>query len=145
MTNHDSHFEHLATQLADDASPVTEMWRTVAAVHSWAARELWLTVLVDGERTPVLIPIEDIPDEPDPGGVEGLISMCRHFVTEDGTTSFAFLLVRPGIGGPSDADRRWAVALLDAAHAGGVALAPVHHASTVRVEPFRSDDLVGVR
>lgn len=144
MTNLTSPFEYLATQIADDVSPVTELWRNLTAEGTPTGRELWLTVLVDGEPTPVLIPIEDIPAEPEPEGIAGLVHMCGHFVDDLAATSFAFLLVRPSIGGPSDADRRWALALLDAARAANIPLEPIHHANAVRVEPFRSDDFAGM-
>lgn len=137
-------FTYLATRLADDVAPLTRMWRSLTAESTWTTRELWLSILVDGEPTPVLVPIEDIPAEPDPSGIDGLMQLCTHFTDDPGTTTFAFLLLRPGTGALADGDRRWAAALVEAARAAGVVLEPVHHASTVRVEPFRSDDLVGV-
>jgi|SRR5690625_363320 len=145
MENNDSPFEYLATRLADDASPVTLMWQELAAEASWTARELWLNVFVDGEPTPLVVPIDDLPDEPDPSGVAGLMTMCERLVEQLGATSFAFLLARPSVGGPSDADLRWAVALVEAARDAGIPLETIHHANAAGVEPFRSDDLIGSR
>lgn len=148
MSNHNEDtslsLEDLAARLADDgASHVTDAWRRFTAAHYWTRRELWLNVLVDDEPTPVLVPIDDIPDEPDPAGIAGLMHLCGHLDDELGATSFAFLLVRPSIGGPSAQDRRWASSLLTAARTSGIPLEPIHHANAVAVGAFTPDELVG--
>lgn len=66
---------------------------------------------------------------PDPAAVEGLLSAVRDVVTglKDGTT-LAMLLTRPGSGMISDADRRWATALTEAAARIGVPIEPIFRA-----------------
>lgn len=135
--------EALAAQLADaGASLLLDAWQDRVRVHSWTHRELWLLLLHDGEPTPVLTQIDELPPFPDPLMLEGLMHTCRHFTDEDSAFTFAFCLLRPGFGPPSAADRRWAVALITAAREAGVPIVTTHHANNTVVKAFTPDELV---
>jgi len=149
MSNHteDSNLtiSECAARLADDeATPVLRTWRKFTRQHTWTERELWINFVDDGEPTPVLTQLEGLPERPDDEGVAGLLHMCSHFTDVLGPGSFAFLLVRPGMSGPSEADRLWATRLLAAAKETGIPLEPIHHANAAEVRAFVPDELVAL-
>ncbi len=147
MSNHtkDSNLTiaEYAAQLADgEPSPVLRTWLKFTGTHSWSQRELWLNFVDDGEPTPVLVQLEDIPARPDRAGLDGLMHMCSHLAGQLGPGSFAFLLVRPGTGDPNAEDRQWAAGILAAAQESGIPLEPLHHANDLEVRAFAPDELV---
>ena len=139
-----SSLEALAARLADeDASYLLDSWRELVNAHSGTQRELWLLLMHDGEPTPVLTQIDELPPFPDPLVVEGLMHTCRHFTDEDSAFTFAFCLVRPGYGQAGPADRRWAAALVTAAREAQVPIETIHHANAHAVQAFTPDALIG--
>jgi len=132
-----------AAQLAAaEPSELLGTWRTFARQHVWTERELWLLYCEHGEPTPVLTQFGELPPLPDDEGLAGLMHMCSHFVDMLGPGSFAFLLVRPGVGQLSGADKRWAAGIVAAAREAGIPIEPIHHANELEVREFAPDELV---
>lgn len=90
---------------------------------------LWFTILLDDVTTDVLAEISDLPTLPGPEDVAGFGQMIGHAIGGDRRARLALLLVRPGGGGPTIADRTWAHALMTAARQADVTVAPVHLAT----------------
>ena len=67
---------------------------------------------------------------PDPVALESLMLALGELIDDLGEGStVALLLTRPGRGGISNADRRWALALVDAAQRFGVPIEPIFRAN----------------
>lgn len=98
------------------AVALTDRWAAVLEPPVFGARSLWLTWLDDGYQLPVLIPIDDIPRQPEPSTLANLARICSS-VTEDhvvGSSHVAMALCRPGQPEITDADTAWADALREA-------------------------------
>lgn len=80
-------------------------------------RSLWVLFLSgDGAQLPVVVPIDDVPERPDPelvGSLFGIIASVLQDAAPDGSAAFA--LTRPGSGIMCDSDRYWVRSLHDAA------------------------------
>lgn len=87
-------------------------------------RTLWL-VLLDGERRPlpVIVPVDHVPDEPDPVMVSNLGQAWHEILLGEPGASVLLMLERPGPAEPSADDLAWRVALRGAAAEHGLALA----------------------
>lgn len=107
----------------------------------FATSSLWMVFLDDERRlTPVIVPIEDIPTEPDEVAARNLAQIIRELLRDGAAASVALLLSRPGPRAMTGADRRWAQALRDAM--AGLPMWPVHLATRGHVQVFAPDDLV---
>lgn len=102
---------------------------------------VWMVFLDDESRlSPVIVPIDDLPAEPDDQFVGNLAHMVGDLLRDGAAASVALLLSRPGPRAMTDADRRWARALRDAM--GELPMWPVHLATRGQVQVFAPDDLV---
>lgn len=84
------------------------------------ARSLWLMFVDhDSIQLPVLVPIEGVPEHPDPADARAIckvISQVLRDAVPGGSTVIA--LARPGTGRLGESDRQWASALREAADEG---------------------------
>jgi hypothetical protein len=104
-------------------------------------RSLWLVFLDSLSRvTPLVVPIEDIPAEPEAEMLEGIVDVVRNLAATNDLAAVALLLSRPGPGAMSGSDRRWATALGSAF--GALSPWPVHLATADRLQVFAADDLL---
>jgi hypothetical protein len=102
---------------------------------------IWVVFLdADGVVQPVIVPIEDVPPEPDAVVVRNLARVIADAFDDGSGASVALLLSRGGPVGMTDADRRWARALVDGFR--GLTRWPVHLATRDRVQVFAPDDLI---
>lgn len=107
----------------------------------FATSSLWMVFLDDDSRlTPVIVPIEDIPAEPDEQFVGNLAYIIGDLLSDSAAASVALLLSRPGSRAMTEADRRWARALREALDE--LPMWPVHLATRDNVQVFAPDDLV---
>lgn len=120
---------------------LTELWQDMMGPGGFGRRSLWMIFLADsGELAPAVVPIDDIPVEPD----ELLLRNLGNVVSEllsDGLASAAFLLSRPGPSRMLDEDRHWARALVRV-FGPDLCVWPIHLATTDRVDVFAPDDLI---
>lgn len=118
-------------------------WRAMMGPLGFSFRRLWLLFLDRDDRpTPVMLQIDDVPEDPDPAGTDSLLAMCREVREDLGLGRVAVLLSRPGADGLRVSDRRWGRALLAAAGRIDVPLAPLHLADDERLVPLTGDDLL---
>ena len=134
----------------DDCPPVRTdaelllRWRQLMGPWGFQQRSLWVLWFDgDGYQAPVIVPIDDIPDQPED---EFLVNLM-YIVTEaaqvaetPGRVTVAMTLSRPGSSRVSDSDRAWAGALHDHALRADVALWPVHLATKGTARPLTLDD-----
>ena len=140
----DLSIDAIAAQIAAaEPSAVLRTWLRFTRQHVWTDRELWILYCEDGQPTPVLTQLADLPALPDDEGLAGLMDVCNHFVDMLGPGSFAFLLVRPGVAGLSSGDKRWATGIVAAAREAGIPIEPLHHTNGLEVREFAPDELVG--
>ncbi len=106
----------------DFASPVRtddDVLRRVDLLLDENARQLRSMVLLfldaDGVQLPVVVPIDDVPERPDPLVVGNLCWICAEAATRYPGGSAILVLTRPGAAEPDEADRRWYQLLLEAA------------------------------
>lgn len=116
------------------------LWKELMGPGGFAQHTLWLLFLrSDGYPAKVIVPIEDIPAEPDPAVIRSLQQILSELDADVG--SVPMLLSRPGRAGMTAADRRWAAAL----HADAppeFCRWPVHLATYNRIQVFAPDDLI---
>jgi hypothetical protein len=118
------------------------LWETMMGRGGFGVASVWLMFLDAGNRVlPVVVPIDGIPAEPDPGFVSGLARIVSGLVESGDTASVAVLLSRPGEPAMTEADRRWARALRSGL-GDEVGVWPVHLATRGQVRVFAPDDLV---
>jgi hypothetical protein len=118
-------------------------WRALMGELGFSCRRLWLIFLEpDGRPAPLVVPIDDLPEEPDPAEVGSLMTICAEVCRQQGMSRVAILLSRPGGAGIRPSDRRWAAALLAAARETQLPFAPVHLANDDEVRPLAGDDLL---
>lgn len=103
---------------------------------------LWL-VFFDAENRvlPAIVPIDDLPTEPDRDFLHGLLRIVADLIDSGNTSSVAMLLSRPGPAAINATDRRWARALR-AELGDRLTTWPIHLATHGRVRVFAPDDLV---
>jgi hypothetical protein len=111
------------------------LWQSLMGHGGFSRRSLWLVfVYEDGHVAPVVIPIEDIPKRPDVL-VANLGSVLAG-LADDGVSSTALLLSRPGPRAMTTDDRAWARALAP------FTPWPVHLATADELQVFAPDDLI---
>ena len=84
-----------------------------------------------------IVPIDDIPAEPDPLFTGNIAKIISDLVSSGVAASVAMLLSRSGPGTMTAQDRQWARALRLGKHRW-----PIHLATCDRVQVFAPDDLV---
>jgi hypothetical protein len=126
----------------DDAD-LLALWRRLMGPGGFGRRSLW-TVWLDehGMRLPVIVPIDDLPNQPDQLLVDNFVGVIGGVLRSTEARTVAVLLLRPGPSAKSADDRAWAVALIAAARRAGVAMWPVHIATNDLVQVFAPDDLM---
>ncbi len=106
----------LAQTPVRSADDLTGRWRALLEPHGFAKRALWLTWFsVEGRQSPLVIPIDDLPEWPDPDMFAGLLTLNETVVSAqlgDGG-HLALALCRPGGTAVSDSDDAWVAALSD--------------------------------
>lgn len=133
--------EPALTFTIDSDDDLTSAWTTLMGPWGFEGRQLWVIVLdVEDVTTPVIMPIDDVPERPD-----DLMLQNLHDILIDATPvavggSAAFLLSRPGRDPMNDDDRAWARSIVDVM-GGRCTRWPVHFANDRGVHVFRPDDL----
>lgn len=118
------------------------VWKELMGEGGFGRRSLWLIFLdEDGRPSPVIVPIDDVPEEPDPRDMVLIANLVEKTRTDMGIHSVPMLLSRPGPTWMVDSDRRWAKALHSALGATQPQW-PLHLATTDQVQVFAPDDLV---
>ena len=117
-----------------------DAWRTLMEPLGFSRRSLWL-MFIDADDRPLsqVTQIEDIPPVLADEDQLGLQQLLAEF--DDSGLRPAFLISRPGPGGPTDDDRRCAGRVVDACRAAGVTADVVHVASDTDLVPVPMDDL----
>src|SRR4051794_20712663 len=123
------------------AADLFALWQRLMGSGGFGRSSIWVVVLdADGVVQPVIMPIDDIPPEPDQVAIRNLARVVAD-AFDDGTgASVALLLSRAGLPGRPAADRRWARALVDGFR--GLTRWPVHLATHDRLQVFAPDDLI---
>ena len=117
-----------------------DAWRTLMEPLGFSSRTLWLMFVdVDDRALPQVTEIVDIPAVLDDDDVIGL----QRLMEQVGGTGLrpAFLISRPGPGGPTSDDRACAARAVEACRAAGVSAEVVHVASDSDLQPVPMDDL----
>jgi hypothetical protein len=122
-------------------------WRALMGELGFGRRLLWFGFVSDaGRMAGQLHQVQELPGEPDVLRLDNLMRICceqMEIAVESGTV--ARLLSRPGPGGMTDGDRRWARELAAAASRAGVRLQPIHLATDEALWVFAADDLIRPR
>lgn len=133
----------------DDMSPVRtqrdlhRLWRALMGELGFGGRSLWLSLLEpDGQPTPVLLQVEELPEAPSHEHAEQLTLLCQRLLDEAGPGQLTFLLSGPGRGGPTAGERRWAGALQDIHRRLGAPVWPVHRANDRELVVMAPDEVV---
>jgi hypothetical protein len=92
---------------------LTRRWADLLEPPVFGARSLWLAWVGDNGIMPtILVPIDDLPAEPDRRLLENLLPLHAAIVEEVGDgTHLTLVLCRPGSPRPTANDERWADAL----------------------------------
>ncbi len=133
-----------ATAVHTEADLFT-LWQRLMGPGSFGKRTLWLLFLrPDDYPCGVIVPIEDVPGEPDLDVITALERILDDVVAAQDVGSVPVLLSRPGPSAMTDRDRRWAATLRDGLgrHLGRW---PVHLATYERLQVFAPDDLIAAR
>jgi hypothetical protein len=118
------------------------LWRRLMGGGGFSTRSLWMIFLeADGRTQPLVVPIDDLPDEPHQAFLDGLRQIVSGLITEGVAASVAILLSRPGHGPMTDDDRCWARGLR-ATLGREFGRWPVHLATHDQIRVFAPDDLV---
>jgi hypothetical protein len=127
--------------LVRNAVDLGRVWQRLMGPGGFGIRTLWLLFLDEQNRLQgALMPIEDVPAEPDVPSVRNLARVVADLLEDGEAASIAVLLSRPGPRAMTGADRRWARVVLD--ELGELSGWPVHLATRDFVQVFAPDDLV---
>jgi hypothetical protein len=122
---------------------LTNLWESLMGPGGFGVTSLWLIFLdADNRLQPAIVPIDDLPTEPDREFLRSLMQIIADLVDSGSTSSVAMLLSRPGPAVISGPDRRWARALR-AELGDRLTTWPIHLATPGRVRVFAPDDLLG--
>jgi hypothetical protein len=118
------------------------MWQGLMGAGGFSVRSVWLVFFDDQFRMqPVIVPIDDLPAEPDPQLIDNLVGVVRGLVDNEAAATVALLISRDGPTGMTESDRRWARAFR-AAFDSAIAPWPLHLATRDQVRIFAPDDLI---
>lgn len=124
------------------SAELTELWEDMMGEGGFGTRRVWHIFLDrDGRLNPTVVPIDDLPPEPDDTFVGNLAHIMRKVLADSPGDTVAVLLSRPGPAQMTAGDRRWARVLL-AAFGPELCPWPVHLATCDRVQVFAPDDLI---
>ncbi|NEK57062.1 hypothetical protein GCU56_04140 [Geodermatophilus sabuli] len=85
---------------------LTRRWVALLGPLSFDRRTLWLTWFdPDGRQSPAVVPIEDVPHQPDDRFLRGLLALADGRQGDDGLLALA--LGRPGEAVATDDDSAW--------------------------------------
>lgn len=130
--------EIVEQQVRTDAD-LFRLWQELMGPWGFGTRTLWLLFLsADGYPAKVIVPIEDVPVEPDVAVIRNLQMIVAEL---DLVGSVPLLLSRPGRAAMTAADRRWAAALRADTPA-EMRRWPMHLATYNRIQVFAPDDLI---
>jgi hypothetical protein len=119
------------------------LWRALMGELGFGGRSLWLSLLEpDGQPTPVLLQIEELPEAPSQEQADRLTLFCQTLLTEMGPGQLTFLLSRPGRAGLHEGERRWAGALQEVHRRLGVPAWPVHRANDHELVVIAPDEVL---
>ena len=121
------------------APALTRRWITLLQPPTFAARSLWLAWFdAEGQQSPVLVPIDDLPVEPDPSMFESLRLLNETVVSAQlgDDSHLAMALCRPGEAVVSDSDDEWVDALSEVFDGLVGQTWSLHLAAGGRVEPL---------
>lgn len=121
---------------------LTALWRDMMGPGGFGTRSIWHVFFdADGRMAPHIVPIDDIPAEPDDLFLTNLGMAMRESTSGSKIASLAVLLSRPGASVMTASDRRWARELRSTF---GPTLCPwpIHLATRNQVTVFRPDDLI---
>ena len=128
-----------ATDPIHSAADMRQRWRALMGELGFGERLLWVGFVGPDRRMYKTLSQVPVGYRPKSGIVEFIMSRLPHvLVGLDPDTTVALLLTRPGVGTVSEADRRWAAALVEAAERFGVPIEPIFRANDealVLVEP----------
>jgi len=105
-------------------------------------RSLWLIFVgPDDVQLPLLVPISDIPDDPESAGATSICHIVSRVIAESADGGSAVMaLTRPGTGTLTDSDRRWCRTLRAAAADEGAAIRMICLATADGVRQLTLDD-----
>ena len=132
--------DELFRPIIHSQADLEDAWRTLMEPLGFSRRTLWLMFIdTDDRPVPQVTEIQDIPPVLDAEDRLGLVRLLEHV----GGTGLrpAFLISRPGPGGPTDDDRRCARQVVEACRAARVSAEVVHVASDTDLVPVPMDDL----
>ena len=121
---------------------LTALWRDMMGPGGFGTRSIWHVFFdAEGRLAPHIVPIDDIPAEPDKLFLTNLGMVMRESTSGSQIASLAVLLSRPGSPAMTASDRRWARELRSTF---GPTLCPwpIHLATRDHVTVFRPDDLI---
>jgi hypothetical protein len=125
-----------------NSAELTELWRDMMGRGAFATRSVWHVFLEDGgHMNPVVVPIDDIPAEPDEQFLHNLGWIMREATLDSEIVALAVLLSRPGPAQMTAEDRRWARGLRSA-FGSELCPWPIHLATRGRIQVFAPDDLI---
>jgi hypothetical protein len=126
-------------------SDVEQMWRAVMRPLGWSRRALWFFLVTPEDRPlPRICEVADLPDEVDDEGHAADAELWRDLLADlvpGGRV--ALLLVRPGAGGPTPADRAFAEGVYTACRRVGVPLEVIHLATDEEIWALPADEVLG--
>lgn len=126
------------------STQLTELWQAMMGPGGFSRRSVWhIFFETDGRMNPLVVPIDDVPEEPDDLLVHNLGLAMRESTRDSDVVSLAALLSRPGPSRMTPQDRRWALALRDT-YGQTLCPWPIHLATAGRVQVFAPDDLIAV-
>jgi hypothetical protein len=132
------HFE----MIIRDNGDLPALWTKLMGPDGFGRRSVWLAFLDRDNRTlPVVIPIDDLPAEPDAAGIRSLAEVAGGVIASGGAATVVVLLSRAGSAAMTSADRRWATAL-SAGLGHDLSPWPIHLATRGRIQVFAPEDLV---
>ncbi|GAB3316183.1 hypothetical protein GCM10027451_32620 [Geodermatophilus aquaeductus] len=118
---------------------LTRRWASLLQPLLFDTRSLWLAWFgPDGRQSPVLLPVEDLPDRPDLSLVSGLLGVHDEVAASHGSNDvlLAMALCRPGEPVETADDTDWLMAFHDVLGDALDQAWSLHLAAGGRVEPL---------
>lgn len=132
----------LENATVDTPADLEALWRRLMEPLGFAGRTLWMLLIRDdGAVFPELVQLDELPAAPTSDDADGLAHFVGHLVGEANHLRPAFLLSRPGRGGPDTRDRAWVEVVDRAVMRSGARREVVHVATDDTLAPVPLDDL----